>query len=54
MVGTKIKRDSQDKTYVYLPAFLRDKFNLHNGEMVDVDTDGTKIIVTILKDTKKD
>lgn len=46
MVDTKIKRDNQNKAYVYLPAFLRDKFNLQNGEIVDIDTDGTRIIIS--------
>jgi AbrB family looped-hinge helix DNA binding protein len=41
-----VYKDKKNRTFVYLPAFLRDKFNLQNGEIVEVDTDGTRIIIT--------
>lgn len=46
MADMTIFQDKRNRTFVYLPAFLRDKFNLKKGEIVDVDTDGTRIIIT--------
>jgi AbrB family looped-hinge helix DNA binding protein len=46
MAGMTVYKDKQNRTFVYLPAFLRDKFNLQNGEIVEVDTDGTRIIIS--------
>jgi AbrB family looped-hinge helix DNA binding protein len=40
---TPSSRD-KNRVYIYLPAFLRDKFDLQNGDKVEVDTDGTNII----------
>jgi bifunctional DNA-binding transcriptional regulator/antitoxin component of YhaV-PrlF toxin-antitoxin module len=50
MSRMKISVDKKGRTGLKIPAFLRDKFQLKNGDCVDVDTDGTRIIVTILKD----
>jgi AbrB family looped-hinge helix DNA binding protein len=47
MAEMRVNRDKQNRVYIYLPAFLRDKFNLQNGDKVEVDTDGERIIITI-------
>jgi AbrB family looped-hinge helix DNA binding protein len=49
MSTTKIKRTKQEHTFVYIPSFIRDKFNLKNGDDIDVDIRGGKIIITPLK-----
>jgi AbrB family looped-hinge helix DNA binding protein len=41
----RVNRDKKNRTYIYLPAFLRDKFDLQNGDKVEVDTDGANIIL---------
>jgi antitoxin component of MazEF toxin-antitoxin module len=46
MVDTKIKRGKRNGTFAYIPAFLCKKFDFQNGEIVDIDTDGTRIILT--------
>lgn len=46
MVKMRVNRDNKDRTSVNIPSFIRDKFNLVCGCKVDVDTDGTKIIIT--------
>ena len=49
MSRMKIYVDKKGRTGVKIPAFLRDKFKLENGDCVDVDTDETRIIITMLK-----
>ena len=49
MSRMRIFIDKQGRTSLKIPAFLRDKFGLKNHELVDIDTDGTRIIVTLLK-----
>jgi bifunctional DNA-binding transcriptional regulator/antitoxin component of YhaV-PrlF toxin-antitoxin module len=46
MTEMRVTKDKQNKVSVYFPAFLRDKFDLQNGDTVEVDTDGTRIIMT--------
>ncbi len=46
MAEMTIFQDKRNRTFIYLPAFLRDKFDLTKGDKVDVDTDGTRIIIT--------
>jgi AbrB family looped-hinge helix DNA binding protein len=46
MAEMRVNRDKQNRVYIYLPAFLRDKFDLQNGDIVEIDTDGTHIILT--------
>ncbi len=53
MAEMTILKDKRNRAFVYLPAFLRDKFDLQKGEKVDVDTDGTKILI-IKKSVKKE
>jgi AbrB family looped-hinge helix DNA binding protein len=45
MAEIRINRDQKQRVSIYLPAFLRDKFDLQNGDKVDVDTDGKYIII---------
>jgi AbrB family looped-hinge helix DNA binding protein len=49
MSKMRVNRDKQEKVAIYIPAFLRDKFNFQNGDYVEVDTDGTRIIITKLE-----
>jgi len=49
MVEMRVNRDKNGRTSFYVPSFIRDKHNLQNGDIVDVDTKGNKIIVTIKK-----
>lgn len=49
MSRMKLAIDKKGRTNVKIPAFLRDKFGLKNGDCVDIDTDGTRIIITPLK-----
>lgn len=52
MSRMKLAIDKKGRTNVKIPAFLRDKFGLKNGDFVDVDTDGTKIIIYVDKETQ--
>ena len=49
MPERKIYRSDKGITFFYMPAFLRDKFDMQKGDIVNVDTDGDKIIVEVLK-----
>lgn len=46
MAKHKVFRDNSGRTCFYIPAFLRDKFDLQNGDFVEVDTDGKRIILS--------
>lgn len=46
MVKMRVNRDKKDRTSVNLPAFIREKFNLLDGMKADIDTDGSRIIIT--------
>jgi AbrB family looped-hinge helix DNA binding protein len=46
MAVATITRDKENRISLRLPAFLRDKFDLQNGDKVEIDTDGTRIIIT--------
>jgi AbrB family looped-hinge helix DNA binding protein len=50
MATMRVNRDKQNKVSIYIPSFLRDKFDLQNGDHVKVDTDGTQIIISTLKE----
>jgi AbrB family looped-hinge helix DNA binding protein len=53
MSKMRVSVDKQNKASVYIPAFLRDKFDIKNGDMVEVDTDGARIIMTkVVEETK--
>ena len=51
MSEMRINRDKDGRTSVYIPSFLRDKFDLQNGDKVEFDTDGTNIIMIPKKKT---
>jgi bifunctional DNA-binding transcriptional regulator/antitoxin component of YhaV-PrlF toxin-antitoxin module len=42
----RVNRDKKDRTSVNVPSFIRDKFKLLDGNKVDIDTDGERIIIT--------
>lgn len=45
-----IFQDREQRTSVHIPAYLRDKFGLKKGSIVDVtDTEG-KIVITPIKE----
>jgi AbrB family looped-hinge helix DNA binding protein len=46
MSEMSVFQDKRNRTFIYVPAFLRDKFELKGGDKVEVDTDGTSIIIT--------
>jgi len=49
MAEMRVTRDKNGRTSFYVPSFIRDKFDLQNGDIVDVDTDGKKIIIKVKK-----
>lgn len=49
MVKMRVNRDKQDRTTINIPSFIREKFNLVNGGNVDVDTDGSRIIISLIE-----
>ena len=49
MVERRVNRDKSNRVYNYYPSFLRDMFDFQNGDVVDVTTNGTQIIITPLK-----
>jgi len=51
MAEMRVNRDKDGRTSVYIPSFLRDKFDLQNGDKVEFDTDGTNIIMIPKKKT---
>jgi bifunctional DNA-binding transcriptional regulator/antitoxin component of YhaV-PrlF toxin-antitoxin module len=44
--------DKRNRALVYIPAEIRDEYNLTNKEKVDISSNGEKIIITIAKKTK--
>ena len=47
MPTSHVFRDKKhNRTVIHIPSFLRDKFNLQNRDEVEIDTDGTSIIIT--------
>jgi AbrB family looped-hinge helix DNA binding protein len=49
MVKMKVYRDPKNRTSVKIPSFIRDKLNLEGGSYVDVDIEGSQIIITPIK-----
>ena len=56
MVDTHIINTAKDRTYVYIPSFLRKMFGITKDSKVDITTDGKSIIITPKKkeETEKD
>ena len=46
MAEMRINRDQKQRVSIYLQAFLRDKFDLQNGDKVEVDINWNHIIIT--------
>jgi len=46
MVTTHIITPTGEKTYVYIPAFLRKMFKITTKTDVDITTNGKSIIIT--------
>jgi len=46
MAKVVVNRDKKNRVHIYLPASLRDKFDLQNGDKVEVDTNWNHIIIT--------
>jgi len=46
MVDTHIINTAKNRTYVYIPSFLRKMFELTTESKVDITTDGKSIIIT--------
>ena len=52
MVVTHIRQIQGDKTYVYIPSFLRKEFGLTKDTPVDISMQDGKIVVTPLGGSK--
>lgn len=48
MVKRKVTRDSNNRTCVYIPAFLRDMFDVQHGHIVDIDSHGSTIVIDLI------
>jgi hypothetical protein len=46
MVDTHVIHAAKDRTYVYIPSFLRKMFKLTKESKLDITTDGKSIIIT--------
>ena len=46
MSEMRVNKDKQGRICIYMPAYIRDKFKFENGDHVEVDTDGSRIILT--------
>lgn len=46
MVTRKVKISSQNHAFLYIPAYLRDKFGLKKGSTVDITDEDGKIVIT--------
>lgn len=50
MTERKITLASQNRAFLCIPAYLRDKYELKKGSTVDVTDDGTSILITPIKE----
>jgi AbrB family looped-hinge helix DNA binding protein len=50
MTERTIFQDRNKRTYICIPAYLRDKFGLKKGDMVDVADTENSIVITPLKE----
>jgi bifunctional DNA-binding transcriptional regulator/antitoxin component of YhaV-PrlF toxin-antitoxin module len=50
MVCRTLLQDQNKRTFLCIPAFLRDKFNLEKGGAVDIDCNNEQIIITPLRE----
>lgn len=47
---SKVKRDSQGLTYTYIPAKIRDIFDMQTSDEFKITTNGKQILLTPLKE----
>lgn len=47
MVSTHIKQLPPEKTYVYIPSFLREDFKITKESLIDITKENGKIVITI-------
>ena len=50
MVQRTIFQDGNNRTFLSIPAYLRDKFSLKKGDAVDVTDSENSIVITPLKE----
>jgi bifunctional DNA-binding transcriptional regulator/antitoxin component of YhaV-PrlF toxin-antitoxin module len=48
MVATHIRTSKKDRTYIYIPSFLRKDFNITKDSTVDITKENGKIVITII------
>lgn len=48
-VRHKIRQDKKKRTFVTIPAFLRDHFGIENGDEVSIDIENEQIVIVHLK-----
>jgi bifunctional DNA-binding transcriptional regulator/antitoxin component of YhaV-PrlF toxin-antitoxin module len=53
MVDTHVITTTKERTYVYIPSFLRKDFKIKKTSKVDITKDYGKIVITV-KDEKND
>lgn len=45
-----LAQGKNSRTFLCIPAYLRDKFDLKKGSTVDVTDDGNSIVITPIKE----
>lgn len=50
MTQRKITITESNRAFLCIPAYLRDKFNLGKGSVVDVTDEDGKIVITPMKE----
>ena len=50
MIRRKITIAEQNRAFLCIPAYLRDKYGFKKGSTVDVTDDGTSIVITPVKE----
>ncbi len=46
MTERKLSQGKSNRTFLCIPAYLRDKYGLQKGTVVDVTDDGNSIVIT--------
>jgi AbrB family looped-hinge helix DNA binding protein len=50
MVERKVFQDKNNRTFVSIPSYLRDKFDLKKGTAVDVTDNENSIVITPIRE----
>jgi bifunctional DNA-binding transcriptional regulator/antitoxin component of YhaV-PrlF toxin-antitoxin module len=45
-----LNQGKSNRTFLCIPAYLRDKYELEKGTVVDVTDNGTSIVITPIKE----